>query len=418
MPKPPSVSIIGAGPAGLMAAEVLSLAGIQVDVYDAMPSAGRKFLMAGKGGLNITHSEAFPQFLSRYGKRSAILTPMLNQFSPERLREWVLGLGVTTFIGSSGRVFPAEMKAAPLLRAWLHRLRSHGVHFHMRHVWQGWTVDKQLRFSVNGTQQLVQSSAVVLALGGGSWPQLGSNAAWLPVLEQYGISIAPLQPANCGFSVSWSEYLRQHHAGQPLKPVRLSFTSLSGAAIQQQGELIVTEYGLEGGLIYAVSAVLREEITTHGTAAITLDLLPDLTAAEISTRLNTNRGKASWTNHLRKRLGVDAIKFALLRETLTAADLNNIPLLAATLKALPVKLLACRPLAEAISTAGGVCFSSLNDNLMLKTMPGVFCAGEMLDWEAPTGGYLLTACLATGQAAGVGVLDWLRGQEPIVIQNQ
>ena len=414
MPNQHSVSIIGAGPAGLMAAEVLSLAGIQVDVYDAMPSAGRKFLMAGKGGLNITHSEAFPQFLSRYGERSAVLQPMLYDFSPAKLRDWAQVLGITTFVGSSGRVFPAEMKAAPLLRAWLQRLRSHGVRFHMRHVWQGWTVDGQLRFSVNGLEKQAPSRAVVLAMGGGSWPQLGSNAAWLPVLTQHGVNISPLQPANCGFEVSWSEYLRQHHAGQPLKPVSLGFTTHAGTVIQQQGELIVTAYGLEGGLIYAASAALREEIAAQGAAEITLDLLPDLTAAEINSRLNAGRGKASWFNYLRKRLGLDALKFALLREALTAADLNNPALLAATLKALPVKLLACRPLAEAISSAGGVCFSGLNDNLMLNAIPGVFCAGEMLDWEAPTGGYLLTGCLATGRAAGLGVLGWLREQEPPV----
>ncbi|MGZ5001225.1 MAG: TIGR03862 family flavoprotein [Methylomonas sp.] len=401
-----SVTIIGAGPAGLMAADVLSRAGICVDVYDAMPSAGRKFLMAGKGGMNITHAEPFDQFLSRYGNRRAALEPILKDFSPEALRAWVHSLGIETFVGTSGRVFPTEMKAAPLLRAWLHRLRSAGVHFHMRHRWLGW-VENGLRFDAPGVEKVVHADAVILALGGGSWPQLGSTGSWLPVLSQLGIEVQSLMPANCGLEVAWSEYFCSRFAGQPIKPVSINFNNQRGERVHQQGELMVTEHGLEGGLIYALSAPLRDEIKAAGSAVIELDLLPDRSLANIVERFAKPRGKDSLSNHLRKRLGVDGLKAALLREVLSAEQMHDPYLLASALKALPIKLLATRPLAEAISSAGGVRFAGLDQRLMLRNRPGVFCAGEMLDWEAPTGGYLLTACLATGRATGLGALAWL-----------
>lgn len=398
------VAIIGAGPAGLMAAEVLSQHGLAVAVYDAMPSAGRKFLMAGKGGMNITHAEPFEQFLSRYGARRTELEAMITAFSPQTLREWVQGLGIATFVGSSGRVFPTEMKAAPLLRAWLHRLRSCGVSFHMRHRWLGWADAGLLAFETQQGQSNINADAVILALGGGSWPQLGSNAAWLPILSQRGVALSPLQPANCGFEVAWSEFFRSRFAGQPLKSVVLHVEHQT----PQQGELMVTEQGLEGGLIYALSAPIREQINANGCSTIHLDLLPDRSEASIVERLNAPRGKNSFSNHLRKRLGIDGVKAALLRETASSERLNNPQQLAHHLKALPISLNATRPLAEAISSAGGVSFSAVDQNLMLHDMPSVFCAGEMLDWEAPTGGYLLTACLASGRAAGLGALAWLQ----------
>ena len=397
----------GAGPAGLMAAEVLSQDGIAVNVYDAMPSAGRKFLMAGKGGMNITHAEPFDQFLARYGDRRQHLGPMLHDFSPDILRAWVKNLGIETFVGSSGRVFPSEMKAAPLLRAWLHRLRMNGVHFHMRHRWTGWS-ENRLCFDTNAGEKLVEADAVVLALGGGSWPQLGSNGAWQALLAEKAIEIAPLKPVNCGFDIAWTDYFRSRFAGHPIKPVSIAFTDHLGNAFRQQGELMISEQGLEGGLIYALSAALRDEIAELGCAAITLDLLPNLPLAKVLARLSTPRGKMSLSNHLRKSLNIDATKNALLREALSSAEINDMQKLAAGLKALPLTLTAPRPLAEAISSAGGVSFSALDKHLMLHQLPGVFCAGEMLDWEAPTGGYLLTACLATGRAAGIAASAWLR----------
>lgn len=406
-----SVAIIGAGPTGLMAAEALSQAGIAVNVYDAMPSAGRKFLMAGKGGMNITHAEPLERFLTRYGARQAELEPILRDFSPDELRAWVSGLGIETFVGSSGRVFPTEMKAAPLLRAWLHRLRAAGVRLHMRHRWLGWTADGRLRFAAADSEFSIAADTTILALGGGSWPQLGSDGTWPPLLTQHGIDINPLKPANCGFDVAWSEIFRSRFAGQPIKPVRIGFHDAQSQEFSQQGELMVTEHGLEGGLIYALSAPLRDEIAANGSITIQLDLLPDRNLQTVMERLSLPRGKDSVSNHLRKRLGLDGVKAALLREAISPEAMNNPPQLAAALKALPIKLLAARPLAEAISSAGGVNFKALNRHLMLHAMPGVFCAGEMLDWEAPTGGYLLTACLATGRAAGAGALEWLQARE-------
>ena len=401
------VAVIGAGPAGLMAAEVLSQAGVKVAVYDAMPSAGRKFLMAGKGGMNITHAEPFAAFLSRYGASRYNMESILKDFPPDALREWIHGLGISTFVGSSGRVFPLEMKAAPLLRAWLHRLRAAGVHFHMRHRWLGWTDDAQLLFAVNDAEHLIRAEAAILALGGGSWPQLGSTGAWQSILINRGVAVAPLLPANCGFETAWREYFSSRFAGQPLKPVRISFIDNQGHELHQQGELMITAHGLEGGAIYALSQVLREEINATGAAQVYLDLTPDRDLEAIGKRLSMPKGKDSLSNFLRKRLGIEGVKAALLREVLSPTALTDDRQLAVAIKALPLKLTATRPLAEAISSAGGVRFDALDSQLMLTALPGVFCAGEMLDWEAPTGGYLLTASLATGRAAGLGVLAWL-----------
>jgi uncharacterized flavoprotein (TIGR03862 family) len=405
----PTVAIIGAGPAGLMAAEILSQAGIKVTVYDAMPSAGRKFLMAGKGGMNITHAEPFEQFLVRYGEGRQFLEPMLKVFSPTALRDWVKGLGVDTFVGSSGRVFPTEMKAAPLLRAWLHRLRANGVQFRMRHRWLGWA-DEGLRFETPDGERIVNADATILALGGGSWPQLGSTGVWQSLLSQHAIDIAPLKPANCGFEVLWSAFVRRQCAGQPIKSVTIAFRNRHGHQFQQQGELTIAEYGLEGGLIYTLSAPLRDEIDANASATITLDLLPDRTLETVRERLTAPRGKDSFSNFLRKRLGISGAKLALLREALSADQLSDPVTLATALKNLPITLTATRPITEAISSAGGVSFAELDQGLMLHKLPGVFCAGEMLDWEAPTGGYLLTACFASGRAAGLATVDWLKSR--------
>ena len=365
-----SVAIIGAGPAGLMAAEVLSQAGVKVGVYDAMPSAGRKFLMAGKGGLNITHSEPHQLFLSRYAGRRAELENIINDFPPDALRSWVHGLGISTLIGSSGRVFPSDMKAAPLLRAWLHRLRSAKVHFYMRHRWLGWTEDGKLHFSVMNDERSLQVDALILALGGGSWPQLGSTGAWIPLLTDFGVEIATLKPANCGFDVAWSDYFSSCFAGKPLKPVRAVVKTAENNEVSRQGELMITKYGLEGGLIYGFSKLLREEIAAGGEAWIYLDLLPNRDLHTVISSLSQSRGKDSLGNWLRKRLNIDPSKIALLREVLSLPDLNNPLKLATTLKVLPIKLSAARPLAEAISSAGGVRFAALDKCLMLRAKPG------------------------------------------------
>lgn len=403
------VAIIGGGPAGLMVAEVLSQAGVKVDLYDAMPTVGRKFLMAGKGGMNITHSESIDLFLSHYGSRKAYIKPMLDRFGPDALRSWVKALGIDTFVGSSGKVFPQDMKAAPLLRAWLHRLRINGVRFHMRHQWLGWD-DGQLRFLMPEGERKVSADALVLALGGGSWARLGSTGAWVPLLLERGLAVAPLKPANCGFDVAWSAYFQDRFAGQPLKSVQVTFTNADGVTFCQQGEMIVTANGVEGNLIYKMSALLREQIASGGMALICLDLAPGKTKQFLIDNLTLPRGKNSLANHLRKRTGIDGVKTALLREVLTTEEVNDPVRLTEAIKALPIKLLATRPLDEAISSAGGVTFETLDDSLMIRSIPGVFCAGEMLDWEAPTGGYLLTACFASGQVAGEGVLAWLKNK--------
>ena len=390
-----------------MAAEAASNAGARVDVYDAMPSAGRKFLMAGKGGLNLTHSEPPGSFLSRYGARRACLEPLLAGFGPEALRAWARGLGVNTFVGSSGRVFPSGMKAAPLLRAWLHRLRAAGVTFHMRHRWCGWEEDGALRFSTPQGVRAVRADALVLALGGGSWARLGSTGAWVPLLAARGVRVEPLRPANCGFDVGWSEHFRARYAGHPVKAVALAHRGPDGAECRQQGEFMITATGVEGGLIYALSARLRDEIEAAGVALLRLDLAPGRDLARLVQELSRGRGSSSMANHLRRRAGIEGVKAGLLRELLPAEDFADPAHLAAAIKALPLRLIAPRPLDEAISSAGGVAFEALDERLMAQALPGVFCAGEMLDWEAPTGGYLLTACFASGRAAGAGAAAWL-----------
>ena len=403
----PQVAIIGGGPAGLMAAEVLSLAGVQVDVYDAMPSLGRKFLLAGIGGLNITHSEAYDSFCARYGDRQPQLQAMLDRFPPNALRSWVHALGIDTFVGSSGRVFPTQMNAAPLQRAWLHRRRSAGVRLHGRHRWLGWNADGALRLTNPGGEISIKPLATVLALGGASWPKLGSDGAWLPWLQARGIEIAPLQSANCGFEVAWSAHLRDKFAGAPLKSIALTFTDLQGRTEQRQGEMVISAQGVEGSLIYAFSKRLREYLNTHGSATFMLDLAPGRTAQRVLAEVSSPRRSRSLSRHLQSRVGITGVKIALLHEVLDKEQIADATTLAATIKALPITVHATRPITEAISTAGGVSFNSLNQNLMLAALPGVFVAGEMVDWEAPTGGYLLSACFATGMCAGQGVRDWL-----------
>ena len=419
-PPPPTrldVAIVGAGPAGLMAAEVLSAAGRAVHVFDAMPSVGRKFLLAGRGGLNLTHSEGRPAFDARYGLQQAWVSGWLDGMDGERVRAWADALGADTFVGSSGRVFPHEMKAAPLLRAWLHRLRhpaaGQPVRFHMRHRWLGWD-DDALLFHHEGVTARVQARATLLALGGASWPRLGSDGSWMPLLQARGVPLAPLQPANCGFDVwgregqGWTPHFAERHAGQPLKSVVLQTQPVAGQdAWRRKGEFVVTASGLEGSLIYAASASLREQINATGQAWLQLDLLPDLGLPQVLEEVARPRGSRSLASHLKGRLGLQGVKAGLLHELLPREDWTQPQRLANAIKGLPVRLKAPRPIAEAISTAGGVRREALSPDLMLQACPGVYCAGEMLDWEAPTGGYLLTACLASGWRAAQGIL----GQE-------
>ena len=416
----PRVAIVGGGPAGLMAAEALCTklqrdsADVQIDIFDAMPSLGRKFLMAGKGGLNITHAEPYERFLERYGHARDVLAASLDAFGPDALRAWMAGLGVASFVGTSGRVFPQEMKAAPLLRAWLHRLRAAGVRFHVRQRWQRITPldggGHRLTFATPDGECTIDTDAVVFALGGGSWAKLGSDGRWIDPFTALGIPVAPLRPANCGFDVAWSDYLRQRFAGQPLKNVALAIQDAQGQRHARRGELTITSHGVEGGLIYAFSAPLRDAIERDGRTTLWLDLLPERTPAEVLAATAHPRGARSLASHLQSRLGLKGLKVALLHECLTRQVIADTTRLAEAIKALPIQLNAPRPLDEAISSAGGVCFAALDEHLMLRDLPRVFCAGEMLDWEAPTGGYLLTACLATGRTAGLGVAAALRGK--------
>ncbi len=401
-PQNSGVAVIGGGPAGLMAAETLAARGAVVDVFDAMPSVGRKFLLAGKGGLNLTHGEALDRFTTRYGTRSNLLTPRLQEFGPNELRDWAAALGVSTFVGSSGRVFPTDLKAAPLLRAWLQRLRGQGVRFHMRHRWLGWGDDGALVFDTPQGPTLHQPAATVLALGGASWPQLGSDGQWWPWLQARGAALAPLQPSNCGFDVGWSTHFAQRFAGEPLKSVAIAFEGW-----RQRGEFVVTAGGVEGSLVYAASSALRDRINMAGHATFELDLLPDRALDWVATELAHPRGPRSLSTHLKTRLNLAGVKAGLLWEIVPKADQGDPAKLAAMVKALPITVRGARPIAEAISSAGGVCFEGLDDALMLRELPGVFAAGEMLDWEAPTGGYLLTACFSTGRQAGQGAAAWV-----------
>ncbi|RDI19126.1 hypothetical protein DFR41_113108 [Pseudacidovorax intermedius] len=410
MTKLSNVAVIGGGPAGLMAAERLVAAGCTVDLYDAMPSVGRKFLLAGRGGLNLTHSEPFDAFASRYGERRAQVEPLLRRFDADALRAWTHALGIETFVGTSGRVFPREMKAAPLLRAWLHRLRASGVRLHMRHRWTGWQDDGALRFDTPQGGTTVRADALILACGGASWPRLGSDGAWVGPLHARGVTAAPLRPANCGFDVAWTSFFAERFAGQPLKSVVLDVRDRDGRHFRRKGEFVVTSTGVEGSLVYAASALLRDEIAAIGQATVTLDLLSDWTPERVLAAVAHPRGSRSMGSHLKSRLNLDAVRSALLHEVLDKAAMQDAARVAATLKALPLTLLRPRPVDEAISTAGGVRFDDLDEGLMLRGLPGVFCAGEMLDWEAPTGGYLLNACMASGVVAAEGASDWLRRQ--------
>ncbi|WP_263217709.1 TIGR03862 family flavoprotein [Pseudomonas atacamensis] len=409
------VAIIGGGPAGLMAAEVLSQAGIRVDVYDGMPSVGRKFLLAGVGGMNITHSEAYPAFLSRYAERAPQIAPLLRAFDADALCQWINELGIETFIGSSGRVFPTDMKAAPLLRAWLKRLRDSGVVIHTRHRWLGWDASGALRIASPEGEISVNPDATLLALGGGSWSRLGSDGAWMLPLEQRGVDLAPLQPSNCGFEVqAWSELMVSKFAGAPLKNIAIGLND----DIPRLGECVITATGIEGSLIYALSAPIREEINRYGAAVIHIDLLPGRPVDKLQAALSKPRGARSMAKHLHSQVGIDGVKAALLRELTDAETFADPALLARAIKALPLTLVKTRPLDEAISSAGGVRFEAMDERLMLKALPGVFCAGEMLDWEAPTGGYLLTGCFASGRAAGLGIVQWVKQQQVLSCKLQ
>ena len=456
----PLIAIVGAGPAGLMAAQACVAGGVRVEVFDAMPSVGRKFLLAGKGGLNLTHAEPAAAFNARYAGARQHLQPFLDAFGPAELRAWAHGLGIETFVGSSARVFPREMKSAPLLRAWLHRLRQAGVDFHSRRRWVGWVTPGPggssagrssagghsagsdfpvadirarvgLRMAVTGNANIVAGTAnvradpevevtadaVILALGGGSWSRLGSDGGWLPLLTSRGVAVAALKPANCGFDCAWSDHFSSRFAGAPMKSVAIALAgpcSDQGADVDdavrstpRRGEFVITSTGVEGSLIYAVSGAARDRIEARGSAVLEVDLLPDRSESWVAQALARPRGARSMVNHLRRCLGVEGVKAGLLRECLAPGMHADLPLLAASIKRLPIRLLAPRPLDEAISSAGGVRFDALNPRLMLRALPGVFCAGEMLDWEAPTGGYLLTACFATGYAAGEGALAWV-----------
>jgi uncharacterized flavoprotein (TIGR03862 family) len=406
------LAVVGGGPAGLMAAERAAAAGVTVDIYDAMGSVGRKFLLAGKGGLNLTHGEPFDRFIGRYGDRRDAVAGWLRGFDAEALRAWARGLAVETFVGSSGRVFPQDMKAAPLLRRWVRRLHGAGVNFHRHHRWLGWSDDGALRFDTVDGERTLHADATVLALGGASWPQLGSDGAWTVPLGDAGIAIAPLQPANNGFELAWSEHLRTCFAGAPLKPVVAHWSDRHGIDHQRQGECVLSEYGIEGSLIYAIGAELREQLAQGREAVLRLDLAPGYSEQTLAQRLAAPRGKHSLGDWLRRRAGLDAAKCALVFERVGQAARQDPLTLAKQIKALPLHLQAPRPVAESISTAGGVMLEALDDALMLKDRPGVFCAGEMLDWEAPTGGYLLTACFASGMLAGQGAVRWLAAAAP------
>lgn len=397
-----------------MAADILSEQQIPVCVFDAMPSVARKFLLAGKGGMNITHSEPFEQFVERYGTATPYLRPLLEAFGPVHLRDWIHQLGIQTFVGSSGKVFPTEMKAAPLLRSWLQRLRSRGVQFYPRHRWHVWSQAPQgdnlipLRFTTPEGELEILAHTVILALGGGSWAKLGSDGIWQSGLAAMNIPVSPLRPSNCGFETTWSEHFKTQFAGSPLKSISLSFTTPDGHTCTRRGEALITEHGIEGSAVYALSGPVRETIRQTGQATIYLDLAPQKSEERLLQEIDHPRGSRSWSSHLQSRTGLKGIRLALLRECLPLEVYKDSRQLASAIKGLPITLTSPRPLDEAISSAGGIELSAINDHGMLTQYPGVFCAGEMLNWEAPTGGYLLTACFATGRTAGIGALNWLK----------
>ena len=390
------IAIVGAGPAALMAAEVLAQAGQHVAIYDRMPSPGRKLLIAGRGGLNLTHSEKLADFLTRYGAASTWLEPCIRAFPPEALRAWCEGLGEETFVGSSGRVFPKSMKAVELLRAWLRRLEKLGVTYHARHHWRGWK-DGALHFTTPEGERSVQAEAMLLALGGASWPRLGSDGSWVPTLKAQGVEVAALQPSNCGFTARWSDYFRERFAGEPLKPL-----AVTHAGVTQQGEAMLTATGIEGGVIYALSSTIRDAIVRDGSTTITLDMRPGMSVEALEKKLGA-RGSKSLSSYLRSA-GLSPLAVALLHETTPVLEGVH---LAARLKALPLTLTGTAGMARAISSAGGVTCDAVDEAFMLRSMPGVFVAGEMLDWEAPTGGYLLQGCFSSGVAAARGILRHL-----------
>jgi len=409
---PPRLAVVGGGPAGLMAAETAAAAGIEVHLFEGKGSVGRKFLIAGKGGLNLTHGEPRPGFEARYRERARDVAGWLDDFDADALRQWARGLGVETYVGTSGRVFPMDRKAAPLLRGWVRRLKDDGVRFHVQHRWLGWRDDGALRFATPDGDTAIPVDAVVLALGGASWPQLGSDGAWADPLARRGVDIAPLQSANCGFDVGWSEFLATRHAGAPLKPVVAHWRDGAGVEHALQGECVLTATGIEGSLVYAIGADLREAIARDGEAWLHLDLVPARTLERLQRQLDAPRNGRSLAEHLRRHAGLVGAKVTLLHEVLDRESLQDMARVAATLKRLPLRLVRPRPIAEAISTAGGVRLEALDDALMIRDMPGTFCAGEMLDWEAPTGGYLLTACFASGRRAGAGAAAWLEAPRP------
>ena len=412
LPEGKTAAIVGGGPAGLIAAEVLARAGVAITVYDQMPSLGRKFLMAGRGGLNLTHSEELPLFLARYGDIDPLLRKAIEAFPPAALRAWADSMGAATFVGSSGRVFPETLKTSPLLRTWLLRLGNLGVKTKLRHRWDGFDADGNLRFAADGKEVSVAPDVVVLALGGASWAKLGSDGKWADILAAQKIAISPLQPTNCGFTAAWSDVLLGFE-GTPLKRISLTFGERS-----VRGEAMITRDGLEGGAVYALSSPIRDAILKHGETTVTIDLLPDVALAKLGERLSAARGKQSLSNFLRKATHLSPAALSLVREGalikgLTLAALNGKDI-AALIKSVPVKLTGVQPIATAISTAGGIRFSELDEGFMLKRYPGIFAAGEMLDWEAPTGGYLLQATFATGVAAARGAIEFLRYSVPDV----
>ncbi|WP_133478640.1 TIGR03862 family flavoprotein [Cognatilysobacter segetis] len=403
----PGLAVVGGGPAGLMAAEVARAAGVEVDLFEAKGSVGRKFLIAGKGGLNLTHSEPRPAFDARYRERAADVAHWLDDFDADALRDWARGLGVETFVGTSGRVFPTDLKAAPLLRGWVRRLRESGVRFHVQHRWTGWRDDGALQFQTPQGDVEVHAPATVFTLGGGSWPELGSDGAWVSPFVDSGVDVAPLRPSNCGFDVAWTPHFAERFAGAPIKPVVAHWTAADGRAQSRQGECVVSRAGIEGSLVYAISADLREAIARDGDAVLVLDLAPGRDEAALRDALARPRKGRSVGEHLRRQAGLQGVKAGLLHEVLGVPLPDDPARLAATIKRLPLRLQSPRPIEEAISSAGGVRPDALDDGLMLRRRPGSFVAGEMLDWEAPTGGYLLTACFASGLRAGRAAVAWL-----------